>query len=315
MEIRSFLYMGRKTIKLCLILTLLFVGCATKIKKPRLTPNESSATVSESGTITTAAEAESDDSAVEAVESMGKQISTSKKLIPKIGIIFSGGGVKAWAHIGFLKEIEKAKWPVHSVAGFEWGAVVAGIYGSHFSSNEVEWELSKVRDFKSISEISESIFSKKNVSELKVPFVCPSFNIAKQTLYLLNRGSLNKLIPFCLAMPPLSPPFAYSIAGLNEITALANHLRATGANKIVLVNVLSQNKKQSFTDDVLSVENILWSQSASQMSRKVAGVDDIVQIDLDDFNMKDLDRRREVIAKGAELSYSEVQKLSQKYGL
>lgn len=305
--------MEKKAIKLYLVLIFILLGCATKTKKTRLSPSESPATVTESGTISTTTESE--ESTTEAAESTGKQVPSMAKTIPKIGIIFSGGGVKAWAHIGFLKEIEKAKWPIHSVAGFEWGAAVAAIYGAHFSSNEVEWELSKVRDFKSVSDISESIFSKKNVSELRVPFVCPSFNIAKQSLFLLNRGPLNKLIPFCLAMPPLSPPFAYSIAGLNEITSLANHLRATGANKIVVVNVLSQNKKHSFTDDILSSENILWSQAAAMMSRKIMGVDDVVQIELDDFNMKDLDRRREVIAKGAELSYSEVQKLSQKYGL
>ncbi|MEQ1724141.1 MAG: hypothetical protein ABL930_13275, partial [Pseudobdellovibrio sp.] len=34
--------------------------------------------------------------------------------IPRIGIIFSGGGAKAWAHVGVIKEIEKAKWPIQS---------------------------------------------------------------------------------------------------------------------------------------------------------------------------------------------------------
>lgn len=239
----------------------------------------------------------------------------SVKSIPRIGLIFSAGGAKAWAHIGFIKEIEKAKWPIHSVAGFEWGSVVAAVYANSFSSNEVEWELSKVRDFENITEISESIFSKKSVNDLKIPFVCPSFNIAKQTLYLLNRGQLNKLIPFCLAHPPLSAPYSQSVAGMSDISGLAQHLRATGANKIILINVMSQNNKHSFTEDYLSAENIIWAESAALMAGKIAGVDDVIKVNLDDYGIKDINKKREIIAKGAELSYDQVQKLSKKYGL
>ena len=240
---------------------------------------------------------------------------TRTRNIPKIGLIFSGGGAKAWAHIGVIKEIEKAKWPIHSVAGFEWGAAVAAVYANNISSNEIEWELSKVKDFENIEEISNTLFEKKSVSDLKVPFVCSSLNINKQIVYLLNRGQLNKLIPFCLAHPPLSKPYAQSIAEMEDIAGLAHHLRATGANKIVLINVLAQNTKHSFTDEDLSIENILWVKSAILMSKKIFGVDDIVNINLDNYGIKELDKKREIIAKGAEFGYDEIRKLTSKYGL
>lgn len=235
--------------------------------------------------------------------------------IPTIGLIFSGGGAKAWAHIGVIREIEKAKWPIHSVAGFEWGAVVAAVYANNFSSNEVEWELSKVKDFENTEEISNSIFAKKSVSDLKIPFVCSSLNINKQTIYLLNRGSLDKLIPFCLAHPPLSKPYAHSIAEMHDIVGLANHLKAMGANKIVLINVLSQNLKKSFFPDYLSSENVLWVKSAALMAKKIYGVDDVININLDNYGIKDLDKKREIMVKGAELGYNEVVRLTNKYGL
>jgi NTE family protein len=237
------------------------------------------------------------------------------KIIPKIGIIFSGGGAKAWAHIGVIKEMEKAKWPIFATAGFEWGAAVAGVYANNLSSNEVEWELSKVKDLESIEESSNAIFGKKSVADMKVPFVCPSLNISKQIIYLLNRGQLNKLMPFCLAQPPLSKAFGQSIAEMNDIASLAQHLRSTGANKIVVINVLAQNLKHSFTNDYLSSDNILWVESAALMAKKIAGVDDIVSINLDNYSIKDLDKRREIIAKGAELGYVEIKKLTNKYGL
>ena len=240
---------------------------------------------------------------------------SSNRPIPKIGLIFSGGGAKAWAHIGVLKEIEKAKWPVHAVAGFEWGAVVAAVYANNYSSNEVEWELSKVKDLSNLEEIGNALFEKKSVSDLKIPFVCSSLNISTQAIYLLNRGQLNKLIPFCLAQPPLSKPYQQSVAEMHDISGLAQHLRATGAKKIVLINVLVQNKKSAYTDNYLSSDNILWVKSAALMAKKVSGVDDIVNINTDSFGISDIDKKREIIAKGTELGYDEIKKLTTKYGL
>lgn len=240
---------------------------------------------------------------------------TPVRVVPKIGIIFSGGGAKAWAHIGVLKEIEKAKWPIHSVGGFEWGAAVAGVYAHQLSSNEVEWELSKVKGFENPQQNSDVVFERKAVSDLKIPFVCSSLNVAKQTVYMLNRGQLAKLMPFCLAQPPLSKPYSQSVAEMDDIAGLASHLRATGANKIVLINVLAQRTKRSFTEEYLSAENILWVKSAAIMAKRIPGVDDVVTVRLDDYGISDLGKRREIIAKGSELGYTEIKRLTSKYGL
>ncbi len=237
------------------------------------------------------------------------------KVLPKIGIIFSGGGAKAWGHIGVLREIEKSKWPVFAVAGFEWGAAVAALYAQNLSSNELEWELSKVKDFDNLEETSTMLFNRKSVGDLKIPFVCSSLNISKQAVFLLNRGSLSKLIPFCVAHPPVSPVYAQSVAEMSDVPSLAQHLRATGANKIVLINVLAQQRKSPLAPGELSAENILWVQAAALMARKVPGVDDIISINLDEYSLKDLDNRREIIAKGAEKSYIEIKKITGKYGL
>ncbi len=237
------------------------------------------------------------------------------KALPKFGFIFSGGGAKAWGHIGFLKELQKLKWPVHSVAGFEWGSVVAAIYAQNLSANEVEWEMSKLKEFNKTDVFLKAVFEKKNTADLKVPFVCPSLNINKQAYYLLNRGQLQQLAPFCVSQPSVTPIFAQSVAVMTDVPSLAQHLRSTGANRIVLINVLAQTKMHSFTNDYTSADNILWVESAALMAKKPAGVDEVININLDDYGIKDLDKRRDVIAKGAELSYDQLKKLAQKYGL
>lgn len=239
----------------------------------------------------------------------------SNKALPKFGFIFSGGGAKTWGHIGVLKELQKLKWPVHAVAGFEWGAVVAAIYAQNLSANEVEWEISKLKEFNKSESFLKTVFEKKNTADLKVPFVCPSLNINRQAYYLLNRGQLQQLIPFCVSQPSLTPIYQQSVAVMTDVPSLAQHLRSTGANRIILVNVMAQSKMRSFTNDYASAENILWVESAALMAKKPTGVDEIININLDDYGIKDLDKRRDIIAKGAELSYDQLKKLAQKYGL
>lgn len=235
--------------------------------------------------------------------------------IPRFGFIFSGGGAKTWAHIGVLKQLQKMKWPIHGVSGFEWGSVVAAIYAENLSANEVEWEMSKLKDFDKSDLFIKAVFEKKSTSDLKIPFVCPSLNLNKQSYFLLNRGQLEQLIPFCLAQPPVMAPHAQSVAVMSDVPSLAQHLRSTGVQKVILVNVMAQVRPRSFVKDYASAENILWAQSAALMSKKILGVDDVIQINLDDYGIKDIDQRRDLIAKGAEISYDQIVKLAAKYGL
>lgn len=237
------------------------------------------------------------------------------KPIPRIGLILTGGGAKTWAHIGVLKEIEKAKWPVRAIAGLEWGSVVAAVYAHQLSPNEVEWEMSKVKNLSDVEDTSETLFNNQSVSSLKIPFVCASLNVAQQQGFLLNRGQLSKLTPFCMPHPPLANAYKQSMAYMTDLAALAQHLKATGVKKVVVVNVLAQKTKRSFVSDYLSAENVLWVQAAAHAEKRAVGVDDVIQINLDDYGIKDLDKRREIIARGSELSYDQIRKLSEKYGL
>lgn len=310
-------------IKISLVVAALFflASCAQKSVQVKNTHTETTygtydPNKAESSTQTSSADTDASDGQQSASETTSAVTPVPvNKALPKFGFIFSGGGAKAWGHVGFLKELQKLKWPVHSVAGFEWGSVVAAVYAQNLSANEVEWELSKLKEFNKSDSFLKAVFEKKNTTELKVPFVCPSLNISRQAYYLLNRGQLQQLIPFCVSQPPLTPIYQQSVAVMTDVPSLAQHLRSTGANRVILVNVLSQNKMRSFTNNYTSAENILWVESAALMSKKPMGVDEVIHINLDDYGIKDLDKRRDIIAKGAELSYDQLKKLAQKYGL
>ena len=57
---------------------------------------------------------------------------------PKIGLVLSGGGAKGLAHIGVLKEIDKAGLQIDYIGGTSMGAIIGGLYASGYSGIQIE---------------------------------------------------------------------------------------------------------------------------------------------------------------------------------
>jgi NTE family protein len=57
---------------------------------------------------------------------------------PKVGLVLSGGGAKGFAHIGVLKELEKAGVQIDYIAGTSMGAIVGGLYAAGYSATQIE---------------------------------------------------------------------------------------------------------------------------------------------------------------------------------
>lgn len=237
------------------------------------------------------------------------------KAVPNFGIIFSGGGARTWAQVGVLKEMQKYKFPVVSVAGIEWGSVIAAIYAQNLSSNEVEWEMSKFKSLDKTNDFVQAVFAKKTVADMKSSFACPSLNLKSQTVYLLNRGNVDQFLPFCLPSPGLAKPYGQSVSLMTDISLLVQYLRSTGVQKILLLNVLSAKEAAPYIKPVESVENQIWTSAAAQLVKKNIGIDEVISINISDIAIDDFDQRREIIAKGSELSYAQIKKLAEKYGL
>lgn len=57
---------------------------------------------------------------------------------PKVGLVLGGGGALGFAHIGVLKVLEEQQIPIDYIAGTSMGAIVAGMYASGLSPEEIE---------------------------------------------------------------------------------------------------------------------------------------------------------------------------------
>ncbi|MDZ8120359.1 patatin-like phospholipase family protein [Pontiella agarivorans] len=57
---------------------------------------------------------------------------------PKIGLVLGGGGALGFAHVGVIRELEKLNIPIDYIGGTSMGAIVAGMYASGMTPDEME---------------------------------------------------------------------------------------------------------------------------------------------------------------------------------
>ncbi|WP_343330907.1 patatin-like phospholipase family protein [Polaribacter staleyi] len=62
----------------------------------------------------------------------------SQEKQPKVGLVLSGGGAKGFAHIGVLKEIDKAGLQIDYIGGTSMGAIIGGLYAIGYSGEQIE---------------------------------------------------------------------------------------------------------------------------------------------------------------------------------
>ncbi len=165
-----------------------------------------------------------------------------KKEPPKLGLILGGGGALAYAHIGLLQELEAQKVPIHSLAGIEWGALVAATYAHKNKAHSVEWSLLKLPvdkfdnsgffssskkaiDVDSFDGFLQEVFGNQSFSGLRLPFTCPFVNVAKEVTGIRRSGRVRNAVRSCWALPP---HFEVNPVGANPlgVAEVARQLRA-----------------------------------------------------------------------------------------
>lgn len=253
--------------------------------------------------------------------------------IPKIGIILGPGGAKAYAHIGVLQEFQKNKIPVHSIVGIEMGALAASLYAWRASVNDVEWQMfklkeddmikksfmssNKVPEIKVLNSFFKTTFQGLKVEDLKKPFACPALNLNKNQIFVMSKGPLDQLLPYCMPYPPVFKPYQNNISYTRDVKSIAEFLRQRGANYIVLVNVLAGNPLKTPIFDAESTDNLLWAELSNQFSKPNQIVDYTINLNLENYSIIDFSQsqRRDMMKKGSDLSYKSIQNMAKKLGL
>ncbi len=86
----------------------------------------------------------------------------------KVGVVLSGGGATAMAHVGFLKVLEENEIPIDYIGGTSMGALIAAMYATGYSTHEID-SIVRTNEFRNMAngELNDSLkfYFKHNESD------------------------------------------------------------------------------------------------------------------------------------------------------
>jgi NTE family protein len=250
---------------------------------------------------------------------------------PRVGLIFGPGGAKTLAQIGVLQEIEKNKLPVVAVAGMEWGALVGGLYALNGQLHEMDWKLSqlpksnlsdkglfskkmKPTSSKEFDLFLGKVFTTSRIEQSKIPFACTYLRASSGKVSLATKGSLKNSMRGCWYFPPM---FNYSdvLAAPFALHEAVQFLKSSGAELIILINVLDSMDKNQFSDweDPNGIW-LAWTASVQNLKNaRMMGVHEVISIDTSSFKMTDAEQRLRLIQLGKQSAGNSLKNILDKY--
>ncbi|GAN00115.1 UPF0028 protein YchK [alpha proteobacterium U9-1i] len=140
-----------------------------------------------------------------------------------IGLVLSGGGARAYAHIGVVRALREAGLPFDVVGGTSMGAIIAACVAMGWDDNEIEWRIRKafvesnpLGDYmlpvvaltrgRRVEDRLQEHFGETLIEDLTVPFFAVSTNLAQNAIRVHRGGTLRKALRASISLPGILPP-------------------------------------------------------------------------------------------------------------
>ncbi|HYC67023.1 patatin-like phospholipase family protein [Brevundimonas sp.] len=151
-------------------------------------------------------------------ERMGRVITGSA-----VGVVMSGGGARAYSHIGALRALREAGVPIDFVGGASMGAVIAAGPALNWSQEELEARIRKafvqsdplsdlafpmlaMTRAKKVDRLLEEAYGDVDLADLHRPFFAVSTNLTSGKLEVHRRGLMRRAMRASIAIPGILPP-------------------------------------------------------------------------------------------------------------
>lgn len=139
------------------------------------------------------------------------------------GLVLSGGGARAYAHLGVMRALREAGMHIDIMGGTSMGAIVAACYAMGWDDNETEMRIRKafvesnpLGDYvvpvislsrgRRVETRLEEHFGEALIDDLKVPFFCVSTNLVSGLPQVHRSGLLRHALRASISLPGILPP-------------------------------------------------------------------------------------------------------------
>jgi NTE family protein len=140
-----------------------------------------------------------------------------------VGIVLSGGGARAFSHIGVLEELTAAGVTIDRIAGVSMGAVIGALFAMGHDAEEIdaicfeEWVRRRpLRDFtiprhslirgERFQSMLHRTFGTRLIEELPRGFMCGSTDLRSGGLEIARYGPLWEAVGLSINLPIIAPP-------------------------------------------------------------------------------------------------------------
>jgi NTE family protein len=140
-----------------------------------------------------------------------------------VGLVLSGGGARAYAHIGAVEAFRNAGMQFDFIGGASMGAIIAAGVALEWSQEELvdrvrdafvssnplgDWQLPVISLARGnrVDERLEEHFGNIEISDLPRPFFCVSSNLSNGRPFVHRRGRLRDALRATIAIPGILPP-------------------------------------------------------------------------------------------------------------
>ncbi|MBJ7411565.1 MAG: patatin-like phospholipase family protein [Phenylobacterium sp.] len=140
-----------------------------------------------------------------------------------VGLVLSGGGARAYAHVGAIKALRERQVPIDFVGGSSMGAIVGAGVAMGWGEAEMDARLHEAFvDTSPLDDIALPLlamthglkvsdrlaqhFGDTQIADLWLPFFCLSSNLTTGAYQLHRRGMLRHALRASIALPGVMPP-------------------------------------------------------------------------------------------------------------
>lgn len=140
-----------------------------------------------------------------------------------VGVVMSGGGARAYSHIGALRALKEAGVPIDFVGGASMGAVVAAGPALGWTLEELEERITRsfvdsdplsditfpmlaMTRAKKVEGLLQAAYGEVDLADLVRPFFAVSTNLTAGRIEVHRRGLMRRAMRASIAIPGLLPP-------------------------------------------------------------------------------------------------------------
>lgn len=140
-----------------------------------------------------------------------------------VGLVLSGGGARAYSHIGVIRAIRERGVPIDFVGGASMGAVIAACVAMGWDDDEIDRRIRKafvesnpLGDYnlpvvgmvkgRRVNARLEEHFGEVDIGDLKLPFYALSTNLTNGRTHIHRSGLLRSALRATISLPGILPP-------------------------------------------------------------------------------------------------------------